>query len=505
MKFALSSLLFAAVPALACGPFLPNTILDQPDEQLRAPTFEFDLSDILPTSSSWRVAGNRDESAAYARGRALLGTNDAEAVKCFRTARRDPRFTVKSIGWEARAELNLGHLVRAGELYIEHYAADDPTAQRSLLFVARRIAQADAETMRAAARHPQLARVVTVYLASVRRTEGIAKWLSAIEATGTVNLDCADRLAWSAYHAGEFERAQRWLRRATQDSPSANWLRGKLLLRAGQPEAAYRQLSETVRRFPLNDEWPTASKYSGDVIEPADSLAQARGELAALQLSRREYVASLDQLLRAGYWTDAAYISERVLTVDELARYTATSTDTNLTYLLGRRLARLGRFAEARPLLPVSLQPRLDELAAQTNRTAATLWKAAQTLRWYGLALTGTELAPDWFIHGGNYDYGFDHSNRLVQASADEQQRAHANVATPAKRFHYRYRAAELAWEAASLMPDNSDETARVLCEAGTWLKDRDPQAADRFYKALVRRCGQTALGKTANERRWFP
>ena len=54
-------------------------------------------------------------------------------------------------------------------------------------------------------------------------------------------------------------------------------------------------------------------------------------------------------------------------------------------------------------------------------------------------------------------------------------------------------------------MPDNSDETARVLCEAGGWLKYRDPKAADRFYKALVRRCRKTDIGEQANRMHWFP
>ncbi len=75
----------------------------------------------------------------------------------------------------------------------------------------------------------------------------------------------------------------------------------------------------------------------------------------------------------------------------------------------------------------------------------------------------------------------------------------------PDRRFHYRWQAAALAWEAAQLMPNNTDETARVLCTAGTWLKDRDPEGADQFYKALVRRCRKTALGRQADVLRWFP
>ena len=487
------AVVLCAAPAFACGPFFPNTVLDQPAETLRAPTFAFDLTGLLPTNSHGRVTGSRDERASYQRGRSLLGKDDAEAARCFQMARRDPQLTVASIGWQARAELNRDHLIRAGELYIEHYATGDPTAAMSLFFVARRIVKTD-EAMRAAARHPQLCRVVTVYLASHRDTDRVLEWLKAVEATGTVNLDCADRLAWTAYYSGNFDHAQRWLVRAPKHSASAGWLRTKLLLRAGKSEEAYRQLSETVRRFPQTDDWPDASKYSGDVTEPTNSLDQARGELAALQLGRREAVESLRLLLAAGYWTDAAYVAERVLTVDELAH--CSNTDTNLQYLLARRLARLGRYAEARPLLPTDLQPRLDELAAaQTNTTAMTLWQAARTLRSHGMELTGTELAPDWHIHAGTYDWGFDDVKKLQPATAEVQ---------PPLRFHYRYRAAELAWQAAALMPDNTDGTARVLHEAGSWLKDRDPKAADRFYKALVNRCGQTELGKAADHRRWF-
>jgi branched-subunit amino acid transport protein len=40
---------------------------------------------------------------------------------------------------------------------------------------------------------------------------------------------------------------------------------------------------------------------------------------------------------------------------------------------------------------------------------------------------------------------------------------------------------------------------------AGSWLKNRDPQAADVFYKALVRRCPKTDIGKEADRIRWFP
>ena len=54
-------------------------------------------------------------------------------------------------------------------------------------------------------------------------------------------------------------------------------------------------------------------------------------------------------------------------------------------------------------------------------------------------------------------------------------------------------------------MPDESAILAERLCEAGGWVKGKDPRAADRFYKALVTRCGTTELGRAAIEKKWFP
>ena len=93
----------------------------------------------------------------------------------------------------------------------------------------------------------------------------------------------------------------------------------------------------------------------------------------------------------------------------------------------------------------------------------------------------------------------------VLPLSFDERLRVVQTAVYPIRNWYYRFAAAEMAWEAACLMPDNSAETARVLWEAGTWIKYVDPKAADRFYKALVRRCPKTALGQEAGRKRWFP
>jgi tetratricopeptide (TPR) repeat protein len=498
----------------ACGPFFPATLLDQPgDELLRAPRFAFDLSGLLPTHSPWRAGRFGQDTnacqAAYLEGLRHLGTNDIAAITDFRRTRErattnasDSALAAASIGWEARAELNRGNLIRAGELYIEHFATGDSTALMSLRVVAGKCLAADSETMRTAARHPTLNRVVTAALASrggpfwvAPSGEQTAAWLAAVETAGAVNLDSADRLAWAAYQSGDFDRAKRWLARAPQPSASAGWLQTKLLLRDGKRDEATATLARTIRLFPESGAWPNATKHGGET-GPSSPLDQARGELAALLAAHGARNETLDLLLSAGYWIDAAHIAERVMTVDELVSYATPSTNASLRHLTARRLARLNRYPEARPFLPDSIRPKLDELTtALAKHDADSLWQAAQIMRTHGLELTGTELDPDWHVHGGLYNWGFDSSNQFAHATEEVK---------PFRRYHYRYRAADLAWEAANRMPDNTDDTARVLYEAGCWLKTLDPKAADRFYKALVRRCGRTALGRKADQQRWF-
>jgi hypothetical protein len=60
-------------------------------------------------------------------------------------------------------------------------------------------------------------------------------------------------------------------------------------------------------------------------------------------------------------------------------------------------------------------------------------------------------------------------------------------------------------WECARLLPDNDPLAASALWHGGDYLKVNDPQAADRFYKALVNRCWELPVGQEADRLRWFP
>jgi len=194
-----------------------------------------------------------------------------------------------------------------------------------------------------------------------------------------------------------------------------------------------------------------------------------------------------------------------------------------LRHLLARRLMRAGRYLEAAEFFPAALQSLClqfrNGLDTQANAAidlkerAKALFSSASIYRKYGLELFGAELEPDWHITFGEFEaYGVTAAHRAMAltnavslVTSNEVARAATHGCQPELRWHYRYKAADMAWEAAKLLPDNDDLTAEILCTAGSWIKNVDPAEADRFYKALVNRCRKTALGAEADRKRWFP
>jgi hypothetical protein len=196
----------------------------------------------------------------------------------------------------------------------------------------------------------------------------------------------------------------------------------------------------------------------------------------------------------------------------------------NIRYLLARRMVRENRFDEAALFIPEETVGYLDsykrllekgyndELYTNEQRSHFLI-EAARLVHEKGMELFATEVDPDWFVFGCEYELAATALQRqrsvkskFNRMGSEEKMRiAKQSDSLPHRRFHYRYVAADIAWEAANLLPDNSEKLARILCEAGGWLKNRDPEIADRFYKSLVRRARLTELGISAEENRWFP
>jgi hypothetical protein len=152
-----------------------------------------------------------------------------------------------------------------------------------------------------------------------------------------------------------------------------------------------------------------------------------------------------------------------------------------------------------------------EDLKAANNRDrslearAQSLMEAAWITRKSGLLLYGTAHAPDMEIYGGMFEFSLAPRTNSKWASDDERRRVAASAPVPDRRHHYRWRAADLLWQAARLFPDNDERTARALWEGGRLIANRDPGGADKFYKALVNRCRKLPIGQEADRLRWFP
>lgn len=546
--------------------------------------------------------GSPAESAArYRRVRELRAAGCADRLN----------LVAASLGWEARLAFNGKDFSQAARLYYLQARGGtlDGDSLRTVAEAALGKGKDDPVTM-ASARDPFLRRVVTLSLACSRRfgdwTEGSAAepepasastseasgpgddpspersgrdWLEALKSAGVDHVHEAAQVAWAAYQQGAYSPAADWLKLAPADDPLALWLRAKLALRAGSTDEAAADFARVMPAF-------SAEPSLRNEVDPTDGLVndvrgfrsrQFRMDQGIVQLSRGDFKQAFDCLLRSGFWCDAAYVAEQVLTVEELSQYvqahyptapaiqyppaeeadaaasgdeedrvrralqsgtdSASATDQTasaLRYLLARRLARTGHYAEARRYYPAVLLPRFDEYVAarKTGETgtapkpkrAAAYWRAAKIERHLGMELFGTEAGPDWHVEEGEFDLDDYRVTRLGLATAaspepapgegpmpnpayvppvgaQEKRRLAKEEPQPFERYHYRYLAAELAWKAALLMPDQQEDTAQVLAAGGGWLESVDAtKAADRFYLAILRRCNRTTLGKEANE-----
>jgi hypothetical protein len=479
--------------------------------------------------------GEADDGAAtawYRRTRELAGQGFADGLS----------LAGASLGWEARFELLHGRPAPALRLYAEQHRQGDPGALLSLRLACRRIF-ADGLPLAGLAADPVARPIVTAFLASSWDGQQAGKprlqgWLTAVEGAGVREAAEAAELARVAYLGGDYASAERWLARAPKGAPIARWIEARLRLRAGDIAQAAVLLGDLSRTFPSPQIDEADADWLYAVTEPPIATrARAAGEAGALLLAENRYGEALERFLAGGYWLDAAYVAERGMSLSELEAWVAAEAPArdvgeksgeavgpalepglgladvermkaDLRALLGRRLVRAGRFTAALPYLPAELREDAATLAAASGRSARpeALFAAACVTRHDGLEIAGTELEPDWAVFDGDYEAPIDLTrHRLPPRTAEEIRRVARSQVNPWKRFHYRYRAADLARKAAARLPAGSERRAAWLATAGSWIKYRDPGAALPIYRELVRCCSATPIGREARRIHWIP
>ncbi|MCU0654248.1 MAG: hypothetical protein MUF64_02840 [Polyangiaceae bacterium] len=478
--------------------------------------------------------GYRSTWAAYMLGVHSRDVNRAEAARWFQKTRelaaqgfRDGLgLGAASLGAEGALALADRDFPRASRLYLEASALGDPFGSASITVVVRALMEATPEAQKQALRDPVVREVLGAYLTSTDVTElGPSSRESRIhallldETRDERDMAGADRLAWFSYQRGDLKATEAWLQRAPESSPVRAWIRSKMLARGGKYRDAAAELTRAVEAFPLLASTPLQDEESPRLIAPR----RLRAELAVLKLGRGQFLEAHELLLRAGYWRDAAFVAERVLSLEELrahvderwppaprasagkpaepAAVEPMSDGERLRYLLGRRLARADRWTEARPYFPPALLPDLDAYLVAREKSKApgaqeraeALWAMARLERHKGMELLGMELGPDWRVDDGQFDEDEavgKPSKREPAAlrSGEEQRREKQSAPAFARRFHYRHVGARRALEASKLLADRDPRIQEMLCSAFDWLKARDPQGARPYAQEAKRR-----------------
>ncbi len=388
--------------------------------------------------------------------------------------------------------------------------------------------------------------------------ERCRRWLATLEKAGVRQLDDADRLGWVAYTTGRYKAAAGWLAVAKQDSATALWLKAKLLRRDGKLAEATATMADAFKLIAAEktpqDDSDSLFAYGARRYRTDQSAA---GDLAGLHLSRGKFTDAMDAFLAGELWDDAAFVGDRVLTADELKKYVdehcpepAAKAKTDdfgpednskrMRWMLARRLVREDRYADARAYFPTEQRMVLARYVAALEDAANTqlpkpqraraLFTAAWSARHDGMEIMGTEVEPDGFVSGGDFAPGtvdteraegvtvsteYDDAKKkevvkrkpikiFIPVTAEEKQRIGQNRPHPDNRFHYRWVASSLAWKAAGLMPDGTEELADVLNVGGSWIKDRDEKGAGKFIQSIERRCPKTKIGQAASKKHWF-
>src|SRR6476661_7223307 len=509
----------------------------------------------------------------------------------------------ESYGWEGRAEWKQNHPERAAPLFMNQLALGDASAVVSLKAVIpdrepasgllnygaepeerekwtdeqkREEEQGETAKLKVAAQDPLLRRLVTVHILATAvspdsyYTEGLKKdgvnrsgrWFNNIKEANLSRIEDSEYLGWISYNEGDYKGAAHWLELSKGDSAAALWLKAKLQLRAGKFADATNTMARAVEIMKIapayasreGEEWATEDlSAKGEYWGFASS---ASGDLGGLRLARGDFVQALDVLLKGQLWEDAAFVAERVLTANELKQYVDALPNTGppkegedynkkLRYLLGRRLVREDRYAEAKQYLTPpydkvleryvkALEDGANERLSKTERAHAW-FTAAWLARYDGMELMGTEGAPDAFAESGSFEMpdlakerrtgayqtvAYDKEGQalydkngnpkmksvpaFLKASAKEVQRLNTNKIAPDIRFHYRLIAGALAMKAAALLSDNSEELADVVNTAGLWVKDRDEKTGNRYMQMIERRCAKTKIGQADIAKHWF-
>jgi hypothetical protein len=315
------------------------------------------------------------------------------------------------------------------------------------------------------------------------------RFLDAISHLKAQEVQWPDRVAAIAYSVSNYDLASELLQHS--DSPYAEWIRAKLALHSGDMEGAAKAFAKASKSF--------ANANQSDSL-PRFAVDRLNGEQGVLSLGRKSYVEAMYQLSAARYFSDASYVAERVLTVDELTTLIDKETWADrYRDLLARRLARSEHFDAAiayytnRDVKSKATQYAEYRHQAQDAESkmkkAEGFYNAALIEIELGMELRGTEGCPDIAPYQGGF--GWPCASLPVDEvymTDDERKRYAASAADPNSRFHYRNTGVKHLLLAADNLPRQSHVISAILCNGVAWLQKHNRDYNEDLIKSVYKR-----------------
>lgn len=345
-----------------------------------------------------------------------------------------------------------------------------------------------------------------------------------------VKMKHADICAYFAYDSGNLSQAEIYLSHLEKPTLISVYLEAKIARYKGNYPRVIKKMHEWLEMA------KTAKRIDGagilhreepEVYEPKPLELDVYGHLGNALVHRRDFVEAAEWFYKGKqYEADLEEILEIFLTIEEAAAFAdKIKPDLNskdkqtaegarkILYLIGRRALREGKEDLARKCLPAKEIEWLDKLNHWLARSkdeklsrddrALALFNAAKIVRYRGMELYGTAMAPDYFP-GNFYRYHPNEVAKELLALINAPKDYRTVPVNEDFRFHYRRKAALMALEAGELAEDK-DLKALIHCFGGETLRNRLPASADIFYKRLVLQSRGTAVSAYADQLRWFP
>ena len=293
-----------------------------------------------------------------------------------------------SLGWQGMAEMKTDHFKEALQCYLQQSKEnpDSQEAKNSLTECCRATYfyhQIDPQIMK----DPEMRKLLLKFSKTRDQCYAPCRFFDAIQKAGVqIDKEDADYLVWISYSGGDYRLSWEWIKTAKELGPNGKWIQSKLFLREGKIKEGLDILREIASSFPPEDQ---PMLYS---------------EAGLLHLGRKEYIEAMDTFLRGNGWNDAAYIAERVLTIEELSNYIKTMNEDSykekLQNLLARRYARAKQWKNAAQInhyyqVYSSYVKNAEDKKLTNEERAESYYSAGKVQRASGMELFGTEVDPD--------------------------------------------------------------------------------------------------------------